>query len=100
MGDFAILLQTYNRMYYKTGEEFKEVSGYDLERGWYPRVTKILEIKSKPALYKFYGELSSFDEGEIIKEKLSTIHRFIHQLISSNDALLTMASGIPEPSMH
>lgn len=66
-------------MYYKTSEEFKEVAGYDLERGWYPRVTKILEIKAKPALYKFYGELGSFDEGEQIKEKSASEGTLVHE---------------------
>ena len=32
---------------------------------WYPRVTKIVEIKAKPALYKFYAELNSFEERRI-----------------------------------
>jgi len=84
-------------MYYKTGEEFKEVSGYDLEQGWYPRVTKILEIKAKPALYRFYGELSSFDEGEQIKEKSASEGTLIHE---AAEQIFAGVSPIVDPSIQ
>jgi hypothetical protein len=50
-------------MFYRDEKEFKEKNGYEYSGCWYPRVTKIVEIKAKPALYRFYGELSSFQEG-------------------------------------
>ena len=84
-------------MYYKTGKEFKEVSGYELERGWYPRVTKILEIKAKPALYKFYGELSSFDEGERIKERSASEGTLIHE---AAEQIFAGHSPIVDPSIQ
>lgn len=63
--------------------EFKELGGYDVNGSWYPRVTKIVEIKAKPALYKFYGELSSFNEGEKIKERSASEGTLIHETIEA-----------------
>ena len=66
-------------MYYTNLEHFKELSGYEIDGIWYPRVTKIVEIKAKPALYKFYAELNSFEEGELIKEKAASEGTLIHE---------------------
>ncbi len=60
---------------------FMEESGYDINGIWYPRVTSIVGIKAKPALYRFYGELKSFDEGEKIKEKSATEGTLIHDTV-------------------
>ena len=45
---------------YRTEQEFKEACGYTIDGLWYPRVTKIIDIKSKPALLRYYGDASSF----------------------------------------
>lgn len=66
-------------MYYSDLEQFKKLSGYEIDGVWYPRVTKIVEIKAKPALYKFYAELNSFNEGESIKEKSAGEGTLIHE---------------------
>ncbi len=63
--------------------EFKESGGYIIQNQWYPRVTKIVEIKAKPALYKFYGELKSFDEGEKIKELSASEGTLIHETVEA-----------------
>ncbi len=68
-------------MYYPTLENFKNLSGYEIDGMWYPRVTKIIEIKAKPALYKFYAELSNFEEGELIKEKSASEGTLIHEIV-------------------
>ena len=47
----------------KSSKEFINDHGYTINGRWYPRVTSILDIKAKPALYRFYGGLSSFPEG-------------------------------------
>lgn len=69
-------------MYYTSADNFKESCGYEYEGEWYPRVTKIVEIKSKPALYKFYAETGgngenimklSANEGTLIHETLEKI---------------------------
>ena len=54
-------------MYYSNLEHFKGLSGYEIDGSWYPRVTKIIDIKAKPALYRFYAEMGNFNEGEAVK---------------------------------
>ncbi len=65
-------------MKYANAEEFKEACGYDIDAAWYPRVTKIVEIKAKPALYKFYAEVG-FEAGEDIKAKSAAEGTLIHE---------------------
>ena len=55
-------------MAYKNEEDFKSGTGYIIDDVWYPRVTSIVDIKSKPALYMFYGGLASYAQGEKIKQ--------------------------------
>lgn len=64
---------------FKSIEEFKELSGYEIDGIWYPRVTKIVDIKAKPALYRFYGKMSSFAEGERIKNRSASEGTLIHE---------------------
>ncbi len=66
-------------MYFSSAEQFKELCGYDIDGVWYPRVTKIVEIKAKPALYKYYAELGSFQAGEDIKTKSANEGTMIHE---------------------
>ncbi len=70
-------------MDYKSVEEFKSLAGYDIDGSWYPRVTKIVEIKAKPALYRFYAELSSFAEGEEVKKISASEGTLIHETIEA-----------------
>lgn len=65
-------------MSYKDLNEFKEQCGYAVDNAWYPRVTKIVEIKAKPQLYKFYAEVG-FKEGEEIKAKSASEGTLIHE---------------------
>ncbi len=57
------------------------MSGYNINGTWYPRVTKIVEIKAKPALYRFYAELNSFAEGENIKKNSASEGTLIHEAV-------------------
>ena len=66
-------------MYYKNENDFKELCGYTIDDVWYPRVTKIVDIKAKPALYKFYAELGSHKAGEEIKKKSADEGTKIHE---------------------
>lgn len=75
MRDFSFLMFDE----FKTNEEFKEACGYDIEGFWYPRVTKIVEIKSKPALYRFYGKMASFKDAEKVKEQSAVEGTLIHE---------------------
>ena len=66
-------------MYYFDLKHFKSLSGYEINGTWYPRVTKIVEIKAKPALYKYYGDLNSFAEGEKVKKISAGEGTLIHE---------------------
>jgi len=83
-------------MYYTTLEHFKGLSGYEIDGTWYPRVTKIVEIKAKPALYKFYAELNSFAEGEKVKKLSASEGTLIHETV---EKILTGQSPIIDPSI-
>ncbi len=71
---------------YKTEEEFKQGNGYTIDAKWYPRVTKIIEIKAKPALYRYYGEAPSFkaakDSSELAAKEGTLIHEAVQKLLT------------------
>ena len=64
--------------YFRTADEFKENNGYTIDGNWYPRVTRIVSIKSKPGLSNFYNEVGmagakaisakSAEEGTLVHE--------------------------------
>lgn len=83
-------------MFYSSAENFKETSGYIIDGTWYPRVTKIVEIKAKPALYKYYAELKSFKAGEEIKEKSASEGTLIHETLQ---AIMVGGSPVIEPQI-
>jgi len=66
---------------YSNLEDFKSKAGYDIDGIWYPRVTKIVDIKSKPALYFFYGEMDNFRAGEEVKRQSASEGTLIHETI-------------------
>lgn len=68
-------------MYYSNIDQFKEANGYGLEDVWYPRVTSIVNIKAKPALYRYYAELANFNEGEAIKKQSADEGTLVHEAI-------------------
>jgi len=68
-------------MHFQDEEHFKKICGYEIEGTWYPRVTKIVEIKAKPALYRFYAKMESFAEGERVKQKSATEGTLIHETV-------------------
>jgi len=67
--------------YYRNEENFKSLSGYDIDGMWFPRVTKIVEIKAKPALYKYYANLPNFEKGEEIKKQSASEGTEIHEAV-------------------
>lgn len=67
--------------YYRTPEDFKEASGYTIDGVWYPRVTKIVSIKAKPALYRFYAEAASFKASQTITQKSAEEGTLIHETV-------------------
>lgn len=68
--------------------------GYDIEGAWYPRVTKIVEIKAKPALYKFYADLPDFKTGEKIKNESASEGTLIHETFEK--ILIGESPAVPE----
>ena len=70
-------------MYYRDTEHFKGTTGYIIDDVWYPRVTSIINIKSKPALYHFYAGLNGFGEGESIKKKSAEEGTKVHEAVQA-----------------
>lgn len=68
-------------MFYQGLEHFKSVCGYAINGIWYPRVTKILDIKSKPALENFLREVGSYSSAEDIKNKSAEEGSLIHAVV-------------------
>jgi len=68
-------------MFYSNLQHFKGMSGYEIDGIWYPRVTKIVEIKAKPALYRFYAEMNNFNEGEAVKKQSASEGTLIHETV-------------------
>lgn len=70
-------------MFYPSLEEFKSQNGYEINGIWYPRVTSIISIKAKPALYKFYAQQPSFEHAEAMKEKSAQEGTLLHDTIEA-----------------
>ncbi len=66
---------------FKNVEDFKEKCGYAIDGKWYPRVTKIVEVKAKPALYFFYGEAASYKAAKEITENSAKEGTLIHEIV-------------------
>jgi len=73
-------------LYQQSLENFKENNGYVISDIWYPRVTSIVNIKAKPALYRFYADLDNFAQGEEIKKKSADEGTRVHE---AAEAILT-----------
>ncbi|OGG37643.1 hypothetical protein A2110_00705 [Candidatus Jorgensenbacteria bacterium GWA1_54_12] len=81
---------------YKNLDDFKEKSGYDIDGVWFPRVTKIVSIKAKPALNFFYASLKNYAEGERIKKISAEEGTHIHETVQS---ILTGGSPAVDENM-
>ncbi len=68
-------------MYFTDAESFKNLNGYDIDGIWYPRVTKIIEIKAKPALYYYYGEAASYKAAQEATRKSAVEGTLIHETV-------------------
>ena len=68
-------------MWYKDAEHFKKMSGHEVNGAWYPRVTRILEIKAKPALDAFFKEMESYASAEAVKNKSAKEGTAMHEVI-------------------
>lgn len=83
-------------MRYQDTKQFKNLCGYTIAGVWYPRVTKILEIKSKPGLEQFFREVGDYASAEAIKNKSaeegSLLHSTIEQYVRGE--LTTIPEGL------
>lgn len=70
-------------LWYKDVQTFKDECGYEIDEIWYPRVTSIVSIKAKPALYMFYASLPNYQTGEAIKAKSAEEGTLIHETIEA-----------------
>lgn len=68
-------------MKYQDVEQFKNTCGYTIEGVWYPRVTKILEIKAKPGLENFFKEIGHYSLAEDVKNKSAEEGSLIHAIV-------------------
>jgi hypothetical protein len=80
---------------YKDVNDFKEQCGYTIDEMWFPRVTKIVTIKSKPALYRYYGAAVSFKAAQDATEQSAKEGTLVHETIES--ILLGGEPEVPEP---
>ena len=67
--------------WFKDEKGFKEASGYEIDGIWFPRVTKILSIKAKPALYRYYGEAASYKAAQEVTQKSAEEGTLMHETI-------------------
>ena len=77
-------------------ESFKDNNGYVIDDVWYPRVTSIINIKAKPALYRFYAGLDSYAQGEEIKKRSADEGTRVHE---AAEAILTGREPVIAPDI-
>lgn len=67
-------------------------NGYVIRGQWYPRVTSIVQIKAKPALYKYYGEAASFSAALSSSRRSASTGTKVHNAIEA-----ILSGRTPEP---
>lgn len=68
---------------YKNEEDYKEQNGYTIDGIWYPRVTRIVSIKAKPALYHFYGAAASYKSAQESTQKSAEEGTMVHEAVEA-----------------
>jgi len=66
-----------------TIEEFLKREGYYIDGVWYPRVTAICQIKSKPALYYFYAKAPNYQEANRLKQQAASEGTLVHSILEN-----------------
>lgn len=79
-----------------TPSQFREENGYEIDGRWYPRVTSIVGIKSKPALYHFYGSQPSYYAAQQVTERSALEGTRIHE---AAQAILLGEDPVVEPDI-
>lgn len=65
---------------FRDENDFKNQCGYEIDGVWYPRVTRIVDIKAKPALYHFYGSVG-YDNGKEISRRSAEEGTAVHEAV-------------------
>jgi len=65
---------------FKNEQEFKDQCGYDIDGVWYPRVTRITDMKAKPALLRFYADVG-FGRAKTISAKSAEFGTAVHEAV-------------------
>lgn len=63
-------------------ENFKKSCGYEIGGVWYPRVTRIVDMKAKPALLKFYAKMG-YDRAQLISKQSAREGTMVHTAVES-----------------
>lgn len=66
--------------WYKDVESYKEANGYVIDDIWYPRVTKIVGIKAKPALYFYYAQAKDYATAQAQTKKSAEEGTLVHEV--------------------
>lgn len=64
---------------YAGPEDFKAQNGYEIDGVWYPRITRIVNIKAKPALYRYYASAKDYRTAEDQKERSAEEGTMVHE---------------------
>lgn len=64
---------------YRDADHYKEQNGYTIDGTWYPRVTRIVSIKAKPALLYYYAEASSYKAAQQATELSAKEGTMVHE---------------------
>jgi len=65
---------------FKNEEDFKTQCGYEIDGIWYPRVTRITDMKAKPALLKFYADVG-FSRAKEISQISADFGTAVHEAV-------------------
>jgi hypothetical protein len=68
---------------YSSFNDFNERAGYRIDGIWYPRVTAIVAIKAKPALYRYYAGMPSWQAADDAKERSAEEGSRIHDAVEA-----------------
>ncbi|HTY39573.1 MAG TPA: hypothetical protein VMC43_00575 [Candidatus Paceibacterota bacterium] len=79
---------------YKNAEQFKADNGYEENGTWYPRVTRIVGIKSKPALLFYYAEAANYSTAKNAMEESAKEGTLVHE---AAEAILLGQNPVVDP---
>jgi hypothetical protein len=86
-------------MEFSSKNDFRQRAGYDIEGVWYPRVTSIVAIKSKPALYRYYARMPNMRAADEAKnrsaEEGTRIHEAIEAVLMGSSPVLDEVTSAP-----